>query len=191
MIIGVDEVGRGAWAGPLLVAAVQLPELLPDELTGLTDSKKLSKVQRERYAVAIHRVATYVGFGWVTAEEVDASGLTAAMRLACQRAVDGAPDVAVIIDGHINYLSDRPVTSCQIKADRDVPAVSAASIVAKVARDNYMAEQAKIHPNYGLENHVGYGTVTHKLAIQSLGLLPLHRTSFKPIQSLLIADKNG
>lgn len=181
MIIGVDEVGRGAWAGPLLVAAVQLPELLPDELTGLTDSKKLSKVQRERYAVAIYRVAIYVGFGWVTASEVDELGLTAAMRLACQRAVEGAPDAAIIIDGQINYLPDRPATSCQIKADRDVPAVSAASIVAKVARDNYMADQAKLFPQYGFDRHVGYGTQLHSNALARHGTVLLHRKSFKPV----------
>lgn len=185
MIIGVDEVGRGAWAGPLLVAAVQLPDELPNDLAGLTDSKKLSKDQRERYAVTIHGIATYVGFGWVTAAEVDALGLTAAMRLACRRAVEKAPSATIIIDGHINYLSERAATSCQIKADRDVPAVSAASIVAKVARDNYMAAQAKIHPNYGFEKHVGYGTAAHKQALQSFGLLPLHRTSYKPIQSFI------
>lgn len=185
MIIGVDEVGRGAWAGPLLVAAVQLPELLPDALSGLTDSKKLSKVQRERYAVAIHSLATYVGFGWVTAAEVDELGLTAAMRLACQRAVDGAPDAAVIIDGHINYLSDRPDSSCQIKADRDVPAVSAASIVAKVARDNYMIELAATLPMYGFGSHVGYGTSVHLAALVKHGVSAQHRRSFKPVMELL------
>lgn len=181
MNIGVDEVGRGAWAGPLLVAAVQLPELLPVELTGLTDSKKLTKTQREQYSVAIHSIATYVGYGWVTAAQVDELGLTNAMFLACQRAIEGAPEAEVIIDGHINYLPDRLGTSCQIKADRDVPAVSAASIIAKVARDNYMAEQAKLFPQYGFDSHVGYGTRMHSNALARYGTNVLHRKSFKPV----------
>ncbi len=181
MIIGIDEVGRGAWAGPLVVAAVQLPDVLPKTLRGLTDSKKLSKNQRQGYSVAIQDIATYLGFGWVTAGEVDELGLTEAMRLACRRAMDGAPDTTVVIDGHINYLKELPNTRCQIQADRDVPAVSAASIVAKVARDSYMAEQAAIFPQYGFDRHVGYGTQLHSTALASNGVTVLHRKSFRPV----------
>jgi ribonuclease HII len=183
MIVGVDEVGRGCWAGPLVAGAVLLAKPIP----GLKDSKKLSKKQRERLDVLIRDQAVAYGIGWVEPAEIDALGLTASVRLAMQRAVQQiqAPYDALIIDGNYNFLSDIPLSSCLIKADDTVPAVSAASIIAKVARDAYMAESIAQHPGYGFEKHVGYGTAQHSAALKELGVSIMHRRSFAPIKAML------
>lgn len=178
MIIGVDEVGRGAWAGPLVVGAV----LLGEPVEGLKDSKLLSKNQREKLAVLLNEKASFVGLGWVSASEVDDLGLTKATSLACGRALKGAPMCEkILIDGKINYLPNVDVAECIIDGDASVPAISAASIVAKVARDEFMAKQDQLYPGYGFASNVGYGTKSHREAIQAKGLTPIHRWSYKPI----------
>lgn len=182
MIVGIDEVGRGCWAGPLVAGAV----LLTAPVEGLKDSKKLSKLQRERLDAEIRASAIY-GLGWVTPAEIDEIGLTAAVRVAMQRAVaeiDTQYD-EIIIDGNLNFLSDNPRSKCLVKADDSIPAVSAASIIAKVARDNYMTEAALKYPGYGFEKHVGYGTALHRTALAELGVHEMHRRSFAPIKVLL------
>lgn len=185
MIVGIDEVGRGPWAGPLVVGAV----VLGCEIDGLTDSKKLSKQKREQLSIEIFEKAASVGIGWVHASELDEIGLSAALALACRRALEeiDVPYHEIIIDGTVNFLKDsgkgKYVTTMK-KADLLVPAVSAASIVAKVARDEYMRAQDRIYPNYAFGTHVGYGTAKHREAIQSYGLTPLHRQSFAPIAAL-------
>lgn len=182
MILGIDEVGRGPWAGPLVVGAV----VLGKEIPGLTDSKKLSKKRREELDVVIREQANGVGLGWVTANEIDEIGLSAALRLATIRAVEQikTPYHEIIIDGTINFLKqtrkEKFVTTMK-KADLLVPCVSAASIVAKVARDAYMADQDLLYPGYGFKSHVGYGTAAHAGAIKKLGVTPLHRLSFAPL----------
>ena len=183
MIIGVDEVGRGCWAGPVVAGAV----LLSQEITGLKDSKKLTKRQREAFAERIVASKAQIGLGWVSPAEVDSLGLTRAVQLAMERAVlqISAPYEEVIIDGNLNFLAHLPKTRSLIKADDTVPAVSAASIVAKVARDNYMAGLAKQYPGYGFEAHVGYGTAAHLASLHKLGVSEVHRKSFKPIRALL------
>ena len=183
MIIGVDEVGRGCWAGPVVAGAV----LLSQEITGLKDSKKLTKRQREAFAERIVASKAQIGLGWVSPAEVDSLGLTRAVQLAMERAVlqISAPYEEVIIDGDLNFLAHLPKTRSLIKADDTVPAVSAASIVAKVARDNYMAGLAKQYPGYGFEAHVGYGTAAHLASLHKLGVSEVHRKSFKPIRALL------
>lgn len=184
VIVGIDEVGRGCWAGPLVAAAV----ILKEPIVGLKDSKKLSKLQREKLAKEVHEKALAVGIGWVDAQTIDIGGITPAVKRAMQDALEQIQTAydEVIIDGHINFLPDNPKTKALIKADDLVPAVSAASIVAKVARDNYMAEIAKQHPGYGFEQHVGYGTAAHTKALVELGVCKeLHRASFKPIKKLL------
>lgn len=183
MIVGVDEVGRGCWAGPLVAGAVLLAEPLP----GLKDSKKLSKKRREALDVLIRDQAVAYGIGWVEPAEIDAIGLTAAVRLAMQRATEQItePYDALIIDGNYNFLAENHLSSCLVKADDTVPAVSAASIIAKVARDNYMAACTEHHPGYGFEKHVGYGTAQHIAALKDLGVSALHRRSFAPIKALL------
>lgn len=187
MILGIDEVGRGPWAGPLVMGAVVLGGATID---GLTDSKKLTKKRREALEPEIYEKALGVGLGWVSAEEIDLVGLSAALQLACQRAVEAVDTLGVayheiIIDGTINFLKDTPkgayVTTMK-KADLLVPSVSAASIVAKVARDRYMAEQDVVYEGYKFGAHAGYGTAAHQAAIDALGVTPLHRLSFTPLQ---------
>lgn len=192
-ILGIDEVGRGPWAGPLVVGACVLGDA---KIDGLTDSKKLSAKRREILAAEIHEKA-HCGLGWVSAAELDEIGLSAALRKACRDAVSqiSQQDCAfheIIIDGTVNFLSDTklsPYVQVLKKADLLVPEVSAASIIAKVARDNYMVELAKQYPEYGFEKHVGYGTAAHRDALIKFGVCPQHRKSFRPIRELI--DVNG
>ena len=184
MILGIDEVGRGPWAGPLVVGAVVLGDA---KIIGLTDSKKLTKRQRERLVPEINSRANAIGLGWVSAEELDAVGMSEALRLATRRAVKqiAVPYHEIIIDGTINLLAGTPLekyVTTLPKADLLVPSVSAASIVAKVARDAFMSEQDSIYPGYGFSRHAGYGVAAHRLAIERLGVTPLHRLSFAPLQ---------
>lgn len=186
-LLGIDEVGRGPWAGPLVVGACVLRE----PIEGLNDSKKLTAKRREKLAAEIHEKA-YCGLGWVPAAELDELGLSAALRKACREAVKAVqvqkPEFnEIIIDGTINFLSDTPLgkyVSVLPKADALVPEVSAASIIAKVARDNYMIELAKKYPNYGFEKHVGYGTALHRAALEKYGPCEEHRRSFRPVAEL-------
>jgi len=186
MILGIDEVGRGSWAGPLVVGAVVLGGA---QIEGLTDSKKLTKSQRVRLEVEIRQKAAGFGLGWVAADELDKIGLSQALVEATKRAVEQVRTYydEIIIDGTVNFLKGtnkgKYVTTMK-KADLLIPAVSAASILAKVARDDYMTQQAKTNPGYGFERHVGYGTAKHSAAINELGITPLHRLSFAPIKKM-------
>jgi ribonuclease HII len=193
MILGVDEVGRGPWAGPLVVGAVVLVGAV---IEGLTDSKKLSKKRREELDKEIRTKVGGFGLGWVTANEIDEIGLSKSLVLATKRAVEqiDAAYHEIIIDGTVNFLADtskgKYVTTMK-KADLLIPSVSAASIIAKVARDSYMAEQDDIYPGYGFKKHVGYGTAAHIAAIDKFGVIPLHRLSFKPLQKYAGVKKLG
>jgi ribonuclease HII len=184
MILGIDEVGRGPWAGPLVIGAVVLGDA---KIDGLTDSKKLTKKRREELNGIIKRDVASYGLGWVHADELDKVGLSAALVLATKRAVEqvNAPYNEIIIDGTINFLKDtskgKYVTTLK-KADLLIPSVSAASIIAKVARDDFMAEQDSIYPEYKFGSHVGYGTAAHRAAIDIHGVTPLHRLSFAPLR---------
>lgn len=184
MILGIDEVGRGPWAGPLVVGAVVLGGAVID---GITDSKKLSKKRRDVLDIEIREKALGFGLGWVTAIEIDEIGLSLALKLATRRAVEQVktPYTEIIIDGTVNFLlgtnKGQYVTTMK-KADLLVPSVSAASIIAKVARDNYMAKQDDIYSGYNFKSHVGYGTAVHSYAIDKLGITPLHRLSFAPLK---------
>ena len=181
--VGIDEVGRGCWAGPVVAGAV----VLAQPISGLKDSKKLSNQRREKLGFMINEQAAAIGIGWVSAEEVDTIGLTAAVRLAMSRALDQirVEYDAIIIDGNFNFLADNPKATTIVKADDLIPAVSAASIVAKVARDNYMAELGLQFPHYGFESHVGYGTAKHLAALQAHGVTEHHRKTVKPVAALL------
>lgn len=199
MIIGLDEVGRGCWAGPLVAGAAALPEgfavpMSADAGWRLDDSKKLSVRQRERAAYELEQANVPYGLGWVTAQELDVVGMTQAVKLAMTRAYQALPAVVrhqasdIIIDGSINYLSDVVGISgsrAVVKADGSIPAVSVASIMAKVARDRYMQEADIEYPGYGFAKHVGYGTSIHRAALAANGPCALHRRSFKPIAALL------
>ncbi|MDB5176874.1 MAG: putative Ribonuclease [Candidatus Saccharibacteria bacterium] len=183
MILGIDEVGRGPWAGPLVIGAVVLGGA---KIDGLTDSKKLSKKRREELDIIIREQASGYGLGWVSAGEIDEIGLSESLRLATRRAVEQvkASYHEIIIDGTINFLSETSkgqYVTTMAKADLLVPSVSAASIIAKVARDNYMAEQDTVYDGYRFASHVGYGTAIHRAAIEKLGVTPLHRLSFAPL----------
>ena len=183
MILGIDEVGRGCWAGPLVVGAVVLGGT---EIPGLTDSKALTKKRREALYDEIYAQAGGVGLGWVSASELDEVGLSAALCLATKRAVQavGSSFHEIIIDGTVNFLRQTPLeahVALMKKADLLVPSVSAASIVAKVARDRYMAERDVDYAGYGFASHVGYGTAAHRAAIAKLGVTPEHRLSFAPL----------
>lgn len=187
MILGIDEVGRGPWAGPLVMGAVILGG---EQIEGLTDSKMLTKKRREALEPEIYDKSLAVGLGWVSAREIDERGLSEALALACRRAVEAVDALGVayheiIIDGTINFLrgtSKERYVSTLKKADLLVPSVSAASIVAKVARDRYMSEQDAVYPGYNFGAHAGYGTAAHRQAIEKLGVTPLHRLSFAPLQ---------
>jgi ribonuclease HII len=190
MILGIDEVGRGSWAGPLVVGAVVLGGASID---GLTDSKKLNKKRREELDRCIRESAAGYGIGWVSAVEIDELGLSKALKLATVRAVAQihVPYHEIIIDGTVNFLADTKkgeyVTTMK-KADLLVPSVSAASIIAKVARDRYMAEQDAVYEGYKFSSHVGYGTAVHREAIEMNGVTPLHRLSFAPLAKYRRSD---
>ncbi len=183
MILGVDEAGRGPWAGPLVVGAV----VLGCEIGGLDDSKKLTKKRREALEPEILTRAQAAATGWVSAAELDELGMSEALRLATRRAVEQirVPYHEIIIDGTVNFLvgtSKGEYVTTMPKADALVPSVSAASIIAKVARDRYMTELDTKHPGYGFASHAGYGVAKHRAAIDQLGVCPEHRLSFAPLQ---------
>ncbi len=184
-MIGVDEVGRGCLAGPLLVVAARQLTNLPD---GLADSKVLNRKQREKLYARLSEVCEF-GEGWVRSTEIDRLGLTKAMRLGVRRAlraIEAESDEPIIMDGPINYFSRYyKNVECLIDADDKVPLVSAASIYAKVLRDRFMTELAVKHPKYGFESHVGYGTVQHLMALKKFGSLKyVHRQFYAPIKRL-------
>lgn len=181
--VGIDEVGRGCWAGPVVAGAV----ILGAPIKGLKDSKKLSKKQRESLAVEIEQNAVAIGLGWVEAPDIDRLGITTAVKMAMERALQqiSIRYDEIIIDGHINFLEHYPESKALIKADDSIPSVSAASIVAKVARDKFMSEITDKYPNYGFEQHVGYGTALHLERLKLYGVTDLHRMSFKPIHALI------
>jgi len=182
MIIGVDEVGRGCLAGPMVVGAVAIE---PGAVKGLKDSKLLTAAQRNVLARAIRLHAEWIGIGWVSARTIDRLGLTAALKLAAERAVHSASfDHEIIVDG-IMKLVDRPNVSTLKKADQLIPAVSAASIIAKVARDTYMQTVDIVFPSYGFKQHVGYATPLHRRRITEYGVSPLHRMCFAPVRKAL------
>lgn len=183
-IAGVDEVGRGPLAGPVVTAAVILDPENPIE--GLTDSKKLSELQREQLAVEIKDKAVCWALGRAEVEEIDKINILQATLLAMQRAVSALqlkPEF-VLVDGNRCPQFHCPAGAI-IKGDLTVPEISAASIIAKVSRDNEMAQLGLQYPGYGLEKHKGYPTKAHIAAMTELGVTPLHRRSYGPVRKVM------
>ncbi len=185
VVVGVDEVGRGSWAGPLLVVAALAITNLPD---GLKDSKLLTKVRREELIEDI-KSSCKLGEGWVQPEEIDEHGLARGLRIGVARALLSlAPpkNAKIIIDGNVNYCPEEFSNSeCLINGDATLPIISAASIYAKVLRDKHMERLAQIYPKYGFDKHVGYGTHLHELMLRVHGPSRIHRRSFKPVAKLI------
>ena len=196
MILGIDEVGRGPYAGPLVIGACILGDWQNSEnaewIEKLTDSKKLSAKRREELYVLIKEKALATATGWVSSAEIDEIGLSEALRLATRRAVEQiqktkVPFSEIIIDGTMNFLVGTKLekyVSTLKKGDFLVKEISAASILAKVERDKYMAELDAVYPEYGFGKHVGYGTAAHQKAMEEFGLTPEHRRSFRPVREI-------
>ena len=196
MILGIDEVGRGPYAGPLVIGACILGDWQNSEnaewIKKLTDSKKLSAKRREELYALIKEKALATATGWVSSTEIDEVGLSEALRLATRRAVEQiqktkVPFSEIIIDGTMNFLAGTKLekyVSTLKKGDFLVKEISAASILAKVERDNYMAKLDAVYPEYGFGKHVGYGTAAHQKAMEEFGLTPEHRRSFRPVREI-------
>jgi ribonuclease HII len=185
-VAGVDEVGRGAWAGPLVAAAVVLPDTAALEtgaLAGVRDSKLLTPAQREVACEAILTTADDLAVGWVNADEIDLLGLTAANELAMCRAVRAlrVPPDHLLVDAVRLRSLDIPQRAV-IRGDRVCLSIAAASVVAKVTRDRWLAGLGDGFPSYGFEHHRGYGVGAHQRAIATHGPLPIHRLSYAPLR---------
>jgi len=183
-IAGVDEVGRGPLAGAVVTAAVILDPDNPIE--GLDDSKKLTEKKRSALALEIKKKALCYFIARAEHEEIDELNIFHATLLAMKRAVAGLPlsPDKVLVDG--KFCPDIPFP-CEavIKGDSRVAAISAASILAKVSRDNEMLAMENTYPGYGFAQHKGYPTKFHVEALQRLGITPIHRKSYKPVQKIL------
>lgn len=187
-IAGVDEVGRGPLAGDVVTAAVILD---PDKpITGLNDSKKLTAARRESLAVQIKEEALCWSIARASVEEIDALNILQASLLAMHRAVQllVPQPTYVLVDG--NHLPKWPYASEPvIKGDARVPAIAAASILAKVQRDAELAALDELYPGYGFARHKGYPTAAHLQALDKLGVTPVHRKSYAPVKKLLAASR--
>ena len=185
-IAGIDEAGRGPWAGPVAAAAVilDMSRPLPE---GINDSKKLTESQRERLFDAVTASAVSYGIGLAIAEEIDRINIRQATHLAMTRALEalslsGPPPVAALVDGNDPPAFAVP-TRALVNGDAQSLSIAAASILAKVTRDRMMAALDAEHPGYGFARHKGYGTAQHAEALLRLGPCPIHRMTFAPVAS--------
>lgn len=176
-ICGIDEAGRGPLAGPVCAAAVILPERL--DIPGLNDSKKLTDKKRRELFPIIEEQAVAFGLGWASQEEIDEINILQATFLAMSRAVEQLkirPDLA-LVDGNRAPALDLPVETV-VQGDSLSASIAAASVLAKVSRDDVMLRMAEEYPGYGFEVHKGYGTKAHYEALQKFGPSPIHRRTF-------------
>jgi ribonuclease HII len=186
LIAGVDEAGRGAWAGPVVAAAVVLPIQRFDlayRLNGVQDSKQMTPAQRAIWFSSIQELAQATAIGFATAQEIDRLGLSAATRKAMQHAIAqlGIEPQHLLID-HIRLPEvDLPQTAIT-HGDARIFSIAAASVIAKVARDRAMVAFGRRYPGYGFEAHKGYGTRTHREALHRLGPCEIHRRSYTPVE---------
>jgi ribonuclease HII len=185
-VAGIDEVGRGAWAGPVTVCAAVTGLRRPPE--GLTDSKLITPKRRTRLAAVLTGWVTSFALGQASSEEIDALGMTAALRLAALRALDGLPEPpeAVILDGKHNYLAGGGPWQVKtvIKGDQSCVSVAAASVIAKVQRDGEMAELGTEYVPFAFDDNAGYPSPVHRSALEDLGPTPLHRMSWSYLDSM-------
>ncbi len=189
IVAGVDEVGRGPLAGPVLAAAV----ILVEPLSGLADSKKLTPARRRELAdLLVRNPRICIGIGAASVSEIDRLNILQASLLAMTRAVRRLcvrPDLA-LVDGN-----QAPALACPVKTviggDASIPSISAASIIAKVTRDRLMSRLDDRYPGYGWQRNAGYPTAEHRAALTCLGLTCHHRTSFGPVRACLTLDQSG
>ena len=187
LMAGVDEVGRGPLAGPVVAAAVILDKEL--SIQGLKDSKLLSPKRRQHLDLEIREKALAVAIGWAEVEEIDRLNILQASLLAMQRAVEALTlqPTLVLVDGNRSPRWSYE-SHAIIGGDQKVSAISAASIVAKVYRDQKMIDYHQQFPQYGFDQHMGYGTLLHRQALQQHGACAIHRRSFAPVKEVLIAE---
>ena len=185
LMAGVDEAGRGPLMGPVVAAAVILDELNP--IKGLADSKKLTAIKREKLYDEIRGKALCCSIALATVEEIDTLNILQATMLAMKRAVEGLrlKPHKVLVDGNRLPVL-RMLSEAIVKGDALVPAISAASILAKVHRDRWCAEFDLQYPQYGFAGHKGYGTAAHLAALREHGACPQHRRSFAPVAEVLL-----
>jgi ribonuclease HII len=184
LVAGVDEAGRGPLAGPVVAAAVILDDLNP--IAGLNDSKKLSAAKREQLFDEIRAKALCCSIAQASVEEIDELNILQATLLAMRRAVEGLrlKPAKVLVDGNRLPVLD-VLAEAIVKGDATVPAISAASILAKVTRDRWCAELDAQYPQYGFAGHKGYGTAEHLQALRTFGACAQHRKTFAPVTAVL------
>jgi ribonuclease HII len=180
VVVGLDEVGRGSWAGPVTVCAVVPGD---EHLSGVKDSKLLTPEEREVSAARVRSWARGIGVGHASHEECDVEGMTEALRRAAFRALDQLSDQGftpdrIVLDGKFDYLKRPREVRTIIKGDQTVLSVAAASVVAKTTRDAMMAEEAEHFPAYGFESNRGYPAPVHKCALAAYGPTSIHRRSW-------------
>lgn len=197
-IVGIDEAGRGAWAGPVTAGAVMLPLDVPDLeilLSGVYDSKKVTRRARERLIETIRTTALAWGVGWAESDEIDAVGIVPATCQAMLRALNALkthfPDVHpdfMLVDsikcGVLMTTPGVPPFEPLVRGDQKSLSIAAASILAKVTRDQRMIELDAEFPGYGFASHKGYGAAAHRDALAKLGISPVHRCCFKPMSQM-------
>ncbi len=192
-LAGLDEAGRGAWAGPVSAGAVILPAEagLTATLAGVRDSKQMTPAERTRWAAIIKETAASWGVGMASPEEVDQLGIVPATRLAMRRALEqlAAPPEALLIDALRLPEIDLPQNAI-LHGDALCLSIAAASVLAKTARDALMAAMETAYPDYGFARHKGYGTSFHRAALERLGPCQIHRQSFAPVRKYLAAGES-
>lgn len=182
-IAGLDEAGRGAWAGPVVAAAVVFPP--QTKIDGLMDSKLLTVKQREKLYVRIIKTAQAVGIGVVSEKIIDQQGIIQATRQAFLKAIDKVVEMAdyLLIDGVKIFEHELP-TQFLVKGDRSEALIAAASIVAKVTRDSLMLDYHRRYPQYEFDKHKGYGTELHRRRLDEYGVCEIHRQSYQPVSEI-------
>ncbi len=191
LVAGIDEAGRGAWAGPVVAAAVILPLDKPDVLqelidAGVNDSKKVVAWKRTKLADLIRARAVAFGMGGASAKHIDRDGILAATRTAMRRAVSMLrPQPRALLIDAVDLTASVPLPQKRMNFGDSISlSIAAASILAKVSRDTFLVQLNELYPGYGFARHKGYGTWVHQAALAKLGPSPIHRMSFRPLKDI-------